>query len=125
MSEEPAPKKSKTLVIMILITITIAVASTIVSLLMYKLSGDIYIDRSRPGFISDKEKDEPKKEPDNIYSFPLEGEVTRRDLDDFYKKLSSTTAEMNREAFSPDALSDESLRINPLPESSLEDDLPQ
>jgi flagellar basal body-associated protein FliL len=120
MNEEAAPKKSKKLFIMILITIAISILSTVISLLIYKLSGDIYIDRSRPGFISEKEKDEPK-EPDNAYSFPLEGEITRYDLDDFYEKLSGVTADMYVDAFSPDALSDDVLGITPQPEIPPED----
>jgi hypothetical protein len=118
MNEDTARNRFNKLPLMIIITIFISILSTIISLSIYKISGDIYIDRSRPGFISDEEKNEPK-EPDNVYSFPIEGEVTRYDLDTFYEKLSNI--DINMEAFSPDALSDDVLGINPLPADPSED----
>ena len=46
----------RNLIILGCIAATIALATTSVSLAIYHGSGDIYLDRSRPGYLPDKEE---------------------------------------------------------------------
>ena len=50
------PRGGWNLIIMGLISIVIATATTGISLAIYHNSGDIYLDRSRPGFLPDEEE---------------------------------------------------------------------
>jgi hypothetical protein len=56
---------ARNLVLLGLASILIAVMTTSVALAIYHNSGDIYLDRSRPGYLPDEqeiEKDEDKKD---------------------------------------------------------------
>jgi hypothetical protein len=111
-NEESAKREINKLPIFIILSIFLALISTIIGLLIYKLSGDIYIDRSRPGYISDQEKNE-NDGADDAYSFSSDGEVSRKDLDEFYVHMSEAVGDIKANAFSPDDLSDEALGIAP------------
>ena len=50
----------KNLVLLGASAVLIATVTTCISLAIYHNSGDIYIDRSRPGFLPDKEEIEEK-----------------------------------------------------------------
>ncbi len=93
----------------------IAVISTAVSLNIYRKTGDIYLDRSRPGFITEGEKH--NAEDDQKETFPSDGEVTKSAIDEYLNELKIVTKRINdsSQAFSPDALSDETLGITTSP----------
>ncbi len=90
-------------------SIVLATVATIVSLLIYYLSGDIYLDRSRPGFLPDK----PEKTTSQRYAFSDSGEINQKVLDDYLKHFQKATKSLDQiEApFSEAPLSDDSLGI--------------
>lgn len=90
----------------------IAFVSTAVSLHIYRETGDVYLDRSRPGYIFEDEKhdtDDDKKE-----LFSADGEINSGVLDQYLKEY-DTVMERIEDAsddFSPEPLSNESLSID-------------
>ena len=115
LNEKPAPVKKihggRNLIILGLSAAVIAFISTATSLFIYRKTGDVYLDRSRPGFISEDEKydaDNDKKE-----DFPNDGPVTAEMLDDYLRELddAATRIENLSDDFSSEPLSDESLVI--------------
>lgn len=112
--QEKAPAKpirgGRNLMILGLASVLIAVVTTAISLFIYRATGDIYLDRSRPGFIAEDEKfngDDAKEIISN------EGEVDKKTYDEYLKELDSIMGRIDKTAdsFGPDALSDESLGI--------------
>lgn len=95
--------------------VIIAVATCSVSLIAYHNSGDIYLDRSRPGFLPDEDEilDEEEKEEEK-YEFNSSNGVTKETLEEYIEKLETEikTLETYSDAFSSDALSDEKLGIS-------------
>lgn len=90
--------------------IVISVITTIASLLIYHNSGDIYLDRSRPGFLPDKSENENKPEK---YTFSDSGSISEKDLEEYLNHLDQTIQSANniKDPFSSDPLTDESLGI--------------
>lgn len=88
-------------------------ATTIVSLAMYRASGDIYLDRSRPGFLPDEDEvnEDPVASPN--FSFSENGDINREDLDQYLTELKKIDERLSdfSDPFSPMPLSDESLGI--------------
>ena len=62
-------------------SVIIAIATTTISLIIYRATGDIYLDRSRPGYIAEDEKH--TKEDDN-----KETESKKINYQNFLKNLS-------------------------------------
>jgi hypothetical protein len=90
----------------------IALATTVASLQIYRATGDIYLDRSRPGYIFDDEKH--SEEDDQKESFSNEGEITVEALDEYLKELDTVIKRVDDSAndYSPEPLSDDSLGIS-------------
>lgn len=91
----------------------VVLITTSISILIYHNSGDIYLDRSRPGYLPDEEEIESQPDPEEEYSFSEDGPVTQYDLDEYLKAFQS---EMNRldelkNPYSPEPLSDDALGI--------------
>ena len=63
----------------------IALLSTAASLQIYRSTGDIYLDRSRPGYISEGEKH--SEEDDQKEKFSNEGEINDKVIDEYLKEL--------------------------------------
>lgn len=78
-------KPNKNLLILGIVSVGIAFTTTVVSLVVYHNSGDIYLDRSRPGFLPSE--DEIDNLPEKDYSFPSSGTITESDLDEFIKNF--------------------------------------
>ncbi len=55
-SEKKQNRGAINLIIMGLLAVLIAVSTTGISLAIYHNSGDIYLDRSRPGYLPDEEE---------------------------------------------------------------------
>jgi len=91
--------------------VVIAVATTSVSLAVYHNSGDIYLDRSRPGFLPDEEEISEDEEED--YEFSKTGVITKEVLEDYIKNLEVEVKALDSysDPFGAEALSDEKLGI--------------
>lgn len=90
--------------------IAIALATTSVSLYFYS-KGDIYIDRSRPGYISEDEVHQTEDDYQEKYSD--EGNITNQSLTEYLDELDrvSERIEDSQNDFGPDPLSDDGLMI--------------
>jgi hypothetical protein len=107
-------KGGRKLIILGITSALIALATTGISLAIYHNSGDIYLDRSRPGFLPDEEEiEEAEKEPQNTYTFSDSGAITDDVIDEFLKNLNENIEGLEKfiEPFSPQSLSDNSLGI--------------
>lgn len=108
--EQPT-KSNHNLLILGVFSVSIAIITTVVSLVVYHNSGDIYLDRSRPGFLPDEE--EVKNLPDQDYSFPDTNIITEEILDDFIKEYQEVIDYIDdlESPFSETPLSNQSLGI--------------
>ena len=83
-----------------------------ISLKVYHDSGDIYLDRSRPGFLP--EEKEVEENQDKVFSFSDSGKITKNTLEEY---LQNFRHELNRlndyssDPYSAIPLSNESLGI--------------
>lgn len=97
----------------------ITILTTTASLLVYRNSGDIYLDRSRPGYLPDE--DEVKEEPvtNNGFSYPDVGPLNKAELEQYLKELRATNARLEAlsDPYAPGPLSDESLGIVEAPQN--------
>lgn len=107
------PKGNRNLIILGIGAIIITIAFTSLSLIMYRLSGDIYLDRSRPGFLPDEEETISEPTVDSGYNFPDSGVLDRNDLETYLEELGHILDELEayEDVYSPSPLSDESLGI--------------
>lgn len=105
----------RNLVILGVVSVLIALATTSVSLAIYHKSGDIYLDRSRPGFLPDEEEieDENEKEEEKEYDFARDGKLTKEDMEEFIKNLKEEIKAIDeyKKPFSEEVLSDGRLGI--------------
>lgn len=94
--------------------IIIAGVMTTVSLTVYRLSGDIYLDRSRPGFLPDDEEVASDPDPSTTYTFPDTGELNAADLDQYLKELKAVIDRLDDfdDPYTPEPLSNQSLGID-------------
>jgi hypothetical protein len=102
----------KNLVLLGVFATLIAVITTGVSLMLYHNSGDIYLDRSRPGFLPDEEEAEEEKVEEE-YTFSRSGKITGDVLDELLKNLDLEVQSIDTygDQFGEGALSDERLGI--------------
>lgn len=103
--------RSKNLLILGILAISIALITTIVSVVVYHNSGDIYLDRSRPGFLPDEE--EVEQQPESTYSFPNSGPIDEASLNEYIEHFEESLVVIDDldSPFSEAPLSDESLGI--------------
>lgn len=112
-------KHSKNIAILGIASVSISLLTTIVSLIIYHNSGDIYLDRSRPGFLPDES--EVENEPESTYSFPSSGLINEQVLNDYidhYQEVLDYIDDLDS-PFAETPLSDDSLGIPPAPEQPL------
>ena len=102
------------LIILGIISIAIAGITTGVSLLVYHNSGDIYLDRSRPGFLPDEEEALEEAEDEDDYSFQKTGPVDLIVLDEYLEKIQDEVDGVNAEQqpFDGKVLSDEEFGVS-------------
>ncbi len=104
----------KNLILLGLGATMVALLTTTASLYLYHESGDIYLDRSRPGFLPEKSESEEEEDKNKDYIFPDTGKMTESDLseylDNFEKELKRLET-FSEDPFSLDSLSDESLGL--------------
>lgn len=105
--------------------LVITVITTGLSLWMYRSSGDIYLDRSRPGYLPDKEEANEESDVNSSYTFSDTGVLTDSDLTEYLKELKTVDSRIKAipDPYSASPLSDQSLGITPaepLPEDTKE-----
>ena len=113
------PKKQKishggrNLVILGVVSTLIALVATGVSLLIYHKSGDIYLDRSRPGYLPDEEEIEEEGEKEEEYVFEKSGKLTVEVVEEYLEKLKTEIKAIDayESPFNESVLSDERLGI--------------
>ncbi len=102
------------LVLLGLASIVISAATTGVSLAIYHNSGDIYLDRSRPGYLPDeKEIEEENDKQEEEYVFEKSGKITMDVIDEYLEKIQVDVRALDtyEKPFDENLLSDERLGI--------------
>lgn len=91
----------------------IAIVTTGISLMIYHNSGDIYLDRSRPGFLPDEEEARVETIEEGEYSVSRDGKITAIVLDELLKNfdLEIQAIDAYSDQFNEGALSNERLGI--------------
>lgn len=104
---------SRNLLILGIGSILIAGVTTSVSLAIYRNTGDIYLDRSRPGFLPDKDEVEAETEATTNFTYSDSGELDGEELKQYLEELQKIEDRLKNlpDAFSDAPLSDESLGI--------------
>ncbi len=112
--EELPEKKNHNLLLLGIGATLIALLTTGISIIIYHESGDIYLDRSRPGFLPDKEEIEDRSD-DEEYIFSENGPVTKYDLDEYLKMFDEELKDLDelKNPYSAEPLSDDALGIPP------------
>lgn len=105
-------KGGRNLIILGVISVVVALTTTSVSLALYHNSGDIYLDRSRPGYLPDDAETE-EKDPEVDFNFDKSGELTKEALVEYTEalKIEIEAIDIYENNFSADALSDEKLGL--------------
>ena len=113
-------KINRNLLLLGILSVGIAFATTVVSLVLYHNSGDIYLDRSRPGFLPDEE--EVQNLPERNFAFPSSDPITEQDLDEYINHFEEYVNYIDdlKNPFSETPLSNQSLGIPPEPPKSEE-----
>ena len=103
----------RNLVILGVVSTLIALVATGVSLLIYHKSGDIYLDRSRPGYLPDEEEIEEEGEKEEEYVFEKSGKLTVEVVEEYLEKLKTEIKAIDayESPFNESVLSDERLGI--------------
>ncbi|GHU80692.1 hypothetical protein FACS1894191_6510 [Clostridia bacterium] len=112
--EKPKDHGPRNLALLGIGAVVVALTTSAISIIIYTSTGDIYLDRSRPGYLPDKEEtEENKKNPsEETYTFPQTGDLTKKTLEDFLKKLDEETGKtLITDPFPETPLSDESLNL--------------
>ena len=110
-SPKTTPKGGRNLLFLGIGATVIAFLTTFVSLKIYHDSGDIYLDRSRPGFLPEQEEVEEKDETDD-YKLPDSGTLTKEILDEYLQNLKKEINRLNDfsdDPFGEKPLTDETL----------------
>ena len=105
---------ARNLLILGVLSAVIALTTTGVSLAIYHNSGDIYLDRSRPGFLPGKEEiEDDKNENDDDYKLNENTVITTEILDEYLKSLNQEIENIDtyKDPFSSDGLSDSRLGL--------------
>ncbi len=102
---------ARNLVLLGLAATLIAAATTGMSLAIYHNSGDIYLDRSRPGFLP--EEDEEAEEAPTKYEMEKSGKIDKKVIEEYLENLELEVEAVDEyaEPFAAEALSDERLGI--------------
>lgn len=103
----------RNLVILGIASTLIALITTGVSLVVYHNSGDIYLDRSRPGYLPDEEEIEEEGEKEEEYIFEKTGKLTAAIIEEYLEKMQVEVRAIDayEKPFDENVLSDERLGI--------------
>lgn len=102
----------RNLVILGIISTVVALITTAFSLAIYHNSGDIYLDRSRPGFLPDEEEIENDSKEEE-YDFGKINTLDAEAIEEYLTNLNQATKSIDEyaDAFDAASLSDEKLGI--------------
>lgn len=108
---DESEKKNHNLLFLGLIAVFISLVTTAVSVYVYHASGDIYLDRSRPGFLPDEKEIERELKED--YAFSENDEINNETLETYLKNYKEVLDDLDKtkNPFAEDTLSNESLDI--------------
>ena len=111
---EKKPSGARNLVVLGILASVIAILTTSISLMIYHNSGDIYLDRSRPGFLPDEEEIEEGGDKEEEYLFEKTGKLDIKIIEEYLEKLNNEVKAIDsyEKPFSADVLSDEHLGIS-------------
>ena len=103
----------KALIRLGILSTIIAIATTSLSLYLYHASGDIYIDRSRPGFLPEKHESE-QIDGNFSYRFSEDGTISEKEINEYLDNIKPIVNTVNetKKPFSKESLSDQSLGIS-------------
>lgn len=104
----------RNLVILGLISVVVALATSGVSLAVYHNSGDIYLDRSRPGFLPDEDEIVGEEErAEEEYDFAKMGSLTKEGIHEYLENMDAMIKAIDsyEKPFGSEVLSDEHLGI--------------
>ena len=103
----------RNLLLMGTFSIVVAAVTTGTSLAIYHNSGDIYLDRSRPGYLPDEDEIEEDEKFEDEPEFPSTGAVTTEVLEEYLTGLKKEIQAIDgyEDPFGAAALSDEELGI--------------
>lgn len=106
-------KKNWNLLFLGIIAIIVTISTTGVSLAIYHNSGDIYLDRSRPGYLPDEKEIENEENKEQEYEFSKTGKMSLEVLEEYLKELEVQLEAIDtyQDPFGPDILSNEHLGI--------------
>ena len=106
-------KGGRNLVILGIASALIALATTSISLAIYHNSGDIYLDRSRPGFLPDEDETDDDEDTLEEYSFEKTGPFTEEVIKEYIEKFNDVLKNIEEieKPFGDSDLSDEKLGI--------------
>lgn len=85
--KDKTPKENKNLLLLGIGATVIAIITTGISLYIYHASGDIYLDRSRPGFLPDEDEVEELESQTNDYKFSESGPIDDSALSEYLSHL--------------------------------------
>lgn len=120
MNDQPHGKRN--LIILGGSALIITAVTTGISLWMYRSSGDIYLDRSRPGYLPDEEEASEESDVKSSFTFSDTGVINKSDLDAYLKELKTVDNRIKAisDPYSAGPLSDQSLGISEIEESNPE-----
>lgn len=103
----------RNLVILGVVSTVVAIATTGVSLAVYHNSGDIYLDRSRPGYLPDEAEIEEENIQEEEYEFDKSGAITKEVLEEYIENLEKEIdgIEAYEDPFNDDTLSDSKIGL--------------
>ena len=86
-------------------------------------SGDIYLDRSRPGYLPAPEEVEEEQEINSTYSYPDNGPIDKSEFKTYLEELKAINNRLKALAdpYSAGPLSDESLGIAPMKSDNVDE----
>lgn len=113
MTKKKLRQGSVNLVILGALSVVVAIATTGVSLAVYHNSGDIYLDRSRPGYLPDEEEIESDEEKEVEYELSKTGRIDVKILEEYLENLNLEVEAIDEyeKPFNQDVLSNERLGI--------------
>jgi len=104
----------RNLVVLGLASIVISIITTGVSLAIYHNTGDIYLDRSRPGYLPDEQEiEEEGEKQEEEYIFDRSGKITIDVIDEYLEKIQTEVRAIDAysDPFDENALSNAKLGI--------------
>ncbi len=106
---------ARNLVILGVISVVVATLTTGVSLAIYHNSGDIYLDRSRPGYLPDEQEvaDKEEQEKELEYEFEKSGKMNMEVLEEYLENLEKEIQAVDdyEKPFGQGVISDDQLGI--------------